>query len=254
MKHEYPENFARFYDLLYEELRDSVDKNFFMNHIQKCKGKVLEVGVGTGRFFREALNRGADIYGIDISESMLRVLKEKIKKDERHRVSLQNIVDFKFDFQFDLIVAPFRVIMHLPEKEEQLKALDNVYEHLKPGSEFVFDAFIPDLKILQEGIDEMTDFEGEYEPGKKLKRVVSNRADLVNQLIHMSFRLEWEEDDRIKQENWDVPLRFYFRYELEHLIERSRFESYKIYGDYEGHELDSNSKEFLVVCRKGNEC
>ena len=57
MKHEYPENFARFYDLLYEELRDSVDKNFFMNHIQKCKGKVLEVGVGTGRFFSPNYSR-----------------------------------------------------------------------------------------------------------------------------------------------------------------------------------------------------
>ena len=31
---------------------------------------------------------------------------------------------FTYDFKFDLIIAPFRVIMHLLDKEEQIKAIN----------------------------------------------------------------------------------------------------------------------------------
>jgi SAM-dependent methyltransferase len=251
MIYEYPENFARFYDVIYHHHRDSVDNEYFQNIIKQTKGKILEIGVGTGRLFVTALNQGADIYGLDISKSMLNVLLKKLPEDKHKRISLQNIIDFKSDFKFDLIIAPFRVIMHLLEKDEQIRAINNVYEHLENNGKFIFDAFIPDLNQLLNGINNYVDFEGEYEPGKKIKRIVSTRPDLINQLINIRFHLEWDEDNELKHEEWRVPLRFYFRYELEHLIERSRFERYKILGDYQGNVLNQKSKEFIIICQKG---
>jgi ubiquinone/menaquinone biosynthesis C-methylase UbiE len=120
MIYKYPENYARFYDQIYHFHRDSVDNEYFLDEISSLKGRILEVGVGTGRLFINSLNRGADIYGLDISESMLTILKKKLKKDQLERISLQNVIDFHFDFKFDLIIAPFRVMMHVLEKEEQL--------------------------------------------------------------------------------------------------------------------------------------
>lgn len=250
MSHEYPKNFARFYDTIYHHLRDGIDNDFHLNEIRNTKGKILEIGVGTGRFFTDALNTGADIYGIDISESMVNVLLGKLNKKEQHRISIQSITDFRFDFQFDLIIAPFRVMMHVLEKEEQLNALNNVYKHLAPGGRFIFDTFIPDLNQLITGLNNHTDFEGEYEPGKKLKRIVSTKPDLINQLINIHFRLEWDENNKTMFEDWNFQLRFFFRYELEHLIERSQFNHYKILGDYNGSELNEKSKEFIVICQK----
>lgn len=252
MNYKYPENFARFYDLVYHHVRDSVDGEYFLNEITSTKGKILEVGVGTGRLFLSALNSGADIYGLDISESMLNVLKKKLTKEQYNRISLQNIIDFNFDFKFDLIIAPFRVIMHLLEKEEQLKAINNVFDHLAENGRFIFDVFVPNPDYLKKGFDNYTDFEGEYEKGKKVKRVVSSFPDLINQIIQVNFHLEWDEDDKIKCDDWSVPMRFFFRYELEHLIERSKFKEYKIWGDYNGNDLNQESKEFIVVCMKNN--
>jgi SAM-dependent methyltransferase len=167
------------------------------------------------------LNTGADIYGLDISESMINILRSKIREDQQFRISNQNIIDFSFDFQFDLIIAPFRVIMHIIDKADQITALHNIYNHLRPKGRFIFDTFVPDLKQIIDGIDNITDFEGEYEPGKLLRRRVSTKPDLINQLINVEFDLEWEEDNRKMHEKWSLPLRFFFRYELEHLIERS---------------------------------
>lgn len=250
MIYEYPPNFARFYDVIYQQLRNSIDHTFFLNEIRQTQGRVLEIGVGTGRFFIDALNAGAEIYGIDISQSMLDVLKRKLDKNQHHRISRQNITEFDFDMQFELIIAPFRVFQHLLEKEEQLQALYNVYRHLKPGGKFIFDTFVPNLDLLIEEVDGVSDFEGEYAPGKMLKRIVSTKPDLISQLIHIHFRLEWEEGNTTKHEDWQLPFRFFFRYELEHLVERSEFDEYSILGDYEGNKLKPDSKEFIMVCKK----
>ncbi len=246
----YPESFARFYDIIYHTQRDGVDNEYFLNKIKKTKGRVLEAGVGTGRLFASALKSGADVYGLDISPNMIEVLKKKLDKDQQKRISLQNLIDFRYDFKFDLIIAPFRVIMHLADKNDQITAINNAYEHLNKGGRFIFDAFIPDLKQLLNGLNKVTDFEGEYAEGKKIWRVVSTVPDMMRQVIDVKFHLEWEEDNGIKQADWNTPLRFFFRYELEHLVERSRFESYSIAGDYNGNELNNASKDFIVTCTK----
>jgi ubiquinone/menaquinone biosynthesis C-methylase UbiE len=250
MTHLYPKNFARFYDTIYHQMRDGVDNAYFLNEIRHSKGKILEVGVGTGRLFTEAINQGADIYGIDISRHMIDVLSEKLEKEQRKRISLQNIIDFRFDFKFDLIIAPFRVIMHLLDKEQQIRALNNVFEQLNKNGRFIFDAFIPDMNQLIRGMENHTDFEGEYEKGKMLKRTVSTFPDLLNQIINITFKLEWDEDDKRKYDEWDLQLRYFFRYELEHLVERSRFSRYTILGDYQGNALNQASKDFILVCYK----
>ena len=248
--HDYPRHFARFYDIIYFAMRDPADKDFYLKQIAETKGKILEAGVGTGRLFKPALSEGADIYGIDTSKPMLEELYGKIDPADHHRISRQSIVDFRFDFRFDLVIAPFRVMSHVLKKDEQLKALNNVYDHLNPGGTFIFDAFVPDLRYIQKGFEHFVDFEDEDEWGNKVTRSVSTRPDLIRQIIETEFVLQWTEEGRTKQEKWAFPLRFFFRYELEHLVERSRFESYEIYGDFKGNPLNSKSKEFLVVCRK----
>jgi ubiquinone/menaquinone biosynthesis C-methylase UbiE len=250
MIYKYPKNFARFYDTIYHNMRDAVDNEYFQNEIQRSGGKILEIGVGTGRLFINALNQGADIHGLDISESMLEILYKKLQRDQHYRISQQNIINFSFDFKFNLIIAPFRVIMHLLNIEEQIKAIDNVYNHLNSNGRFIFDAFIPDLNQLIKGINNQMDFEGEYDSGQKIRRFVSTSPNLINQTIQVNFHLEWEEKNELKHDDWILPLRFFFRYELEHLLERTKFEKYKIYGDYKGSELNKESKDFIVICQK----
>lgn len=250
MAEEYPEYFARFYDLIYHQIRDGVDDIFYLRKIKNTKGKVLEVGTGTGRLLSRALESGADIYGIDISPSMLDFLKAKLPPEHTKRISLQNIVDFKTNTKFDLIIAPFRVFMHLTEKEDQLKALNNVYDHLNKDGQFIFDVFVPALKPLITGLDNVTDFEGEYEPGNRVKRIVSTNPDLINQIINITFRFEWNEGSSNYNQKWETPLRFFFRFELEHLIESSKFNKYHIAGDFQENDLNKDSKEFVIICTK----
>ncbi len=65
------------------------------------------------------------------------------------------------------------------------------------------------------------------------------------------FRLKWDECNGFKQANREVPLHYYFRYELEHLVVRSRFShNYRIFGDFQKNDLTNNSKNLVVECYK----
>lgn len=246
----YPESIARFYDVIYAHLR-TVDRDFFLNEILATRGPVLEVGVGTGRFFIDALSQGADIYGIDVNTTMLDQLRKKLDHAQHYRVFHQDARSLHLDRRFDLVVAPFRVFSHLVDVEDQLLALNSIYDHLNPGGRFIFDLYVPDLKILQNGIKGETDFDGEYAPGKKLKRVVSAEPDLVSQLNRVTMTLTWDEEGGQKTSVWQFLMRFFFRYELEHLVARSKLKLEHIYGDYEGHDLSSESRDFIVTCCRG---
>jgi SAM-dependent methyltransferase len=247
---EYPDFFARFYDLIYHQVRDSVDYTYFLSKIAAEKGKILEVGVGTGRLFTEGLRQGADLYGIDISASMIEKLLSKIPEHEHYRIKIGDAVRMKWDFKFNLIIAPFRVFSHILEIDDQLTLLNNIYYHLNHGGEFIFDLFVPDPHLLANGIENYTDFTGEYEPGKEIKRITSSKPDIVNQLLDVTMKFVWDEDGKPVEKEWQMKMRFYFRYELEHLISRSKLKLKTIYGDYAGNPLNSGSKDFILHCYK----
>ncbi len=246
----YPSCFARFYDLIYTKIRSDTDTGYFLRKIREARGKVLEVGVGTGRFFLEALKEGADIYGIDISPAMLEILKARIDKKNHYRVSQQDIRDFETGLRFGLILAPFRVFMHLIDAADQLTALNHVHDQLTKGGTFIFDLYIPDPGLLASGMNEVMDFEGEFEPGNIIHRYVTSHSDLINQVNHLSMRFDWNEGERKFSETWNSELRFFFRFELEYLIRQSKFTSYSIFGDYDETPLSAESKDFMVICRK----
>jgi SAM-dependent methyltransferase len=246
----YPACFARFYDLIYSSILTGIDSEYYLGKARETKGPVLEVGTGTGRFFIEALKSGADIYGIDISPSMIDILKGKIEPLHHSRVSIQDIINFNLEKKFDLIIAPFRVLMHLKNISDQILALEHVYDQLNNGGQFIFDLFVPNPQIIANGLNEIVDFEGEYQPGEKIKRIVSARYDLVNQINHLTMRFEWTEQGELYSGTWNTTMRLFFRYELEHLLSRSKFKETHIYGDFRESQLNEGSKEFVVVCRK----
>jgi SAM-dependent methyltransferase len=248
-KTDYPDFIARFYDTVYAHLR-TVDLDYFLRTILSTKGPVLEIGVGTGRFFIDALEKGADIYGVDLSETMLEQLRRKLDAKHHYRIFHQDARSLHLDKKFELIIAPFRVFSHLIEPEDQLLALNRIYDHLNPGGTFIFDLYVPDLGILLNGINEVIDFEGEYAPGKKLKRTVSAKSDLIRQVNAVTMTLTWDDNAGEHTESWQLPMRFFFRYELEHLVHRSKLSLKHVYGDYEEHDLGPESKDFIVVCER----
>jgi len=58
---------------------DAIQRSIVRSLVGRCTGQTwLEVGVGTGRFTEELSDTGADVLGVDISLSMLKVARKRL--------------------------------------------------------------------------------------------------------------------------------------------------------------------------------
>jgi SAM-dependent methyltransferase len=254
-EYKYNEATVRFYDIVYDQLaynerEGGARAKFYFEEIAKAKGPVLEAGFGTGKILVPALKSGADIYGIDLSELMYKRTEAKLAENELHRISLQDLRSFTLDKKFSLVVSPFRVFQHLITIEDQLKALGKIYEHLEEGGLFIFDLFCPALQRLHTEVNDLLEFEGEYEPGKYMRRYYSVKPDYMNQVQFVTFRYVWDENSKELSSEYPFPMRYFFRFEIEHLVTRAGFKIQHFYGGFDRSELGSSPKEFIIVCRK----
>jgi SAM-dependent methyltransferase len=251
MSEPYPDFVARFYDVVYAQVRDGVDNAYYLSQMGSARGPVLEIGAGTGRLLREALRRRVDAWGIDVSPVMVERCRAQLPPDTRERVTVADAVSMRLGRRFALAVAPFRVLSHVPAIEDQLRLLDAVHEHLVPGGTFVFDLYVPSLKLLLEGQPETCDFDGEWTPGRRLRRFVSSRpADLARQTNHVWMTFVWDEVEGEQRGDWEFDMRFFFRFEIEHLVARSKLRLSAIHGDFAEGPLDAESREYVIVCHR----
>ncbi len=247
----YNETVTRFYDAVYENFPNLITgMNFYLDEIKNSGGRVLEAGVGTGRIFLPAFNSGADIYGIDHSKNMLEVLKSKLPAKEHHRVWIDDIKHFDAGKPFSLVISPFRVFQHMLTIDDQLNALNSIYNVLEPGGRLIFDVFYPDLKRITHPVENVLEYDGEYIPGHKLQRYSTVDYDNMNQLLNITFKFIWDEDGMQKTDTFSTPLRYYFRYELENLVGRTKFKLENIYGSFNREPLGGKTNEQIVILRK----
>src|SRR5262245_50224648 len=111
------------------------------------EARVLELGCGTGRVLVPMSPYCDFIRGIDSSEAMLDVCRQKLAKEglspDKAAVQLGDITSLDLGETFDLITAPFRVMQNL-ETNDQLDGLfETIRRHLAPFGTAVLNAFNP---------------------------------------------------------------------------------------------------------------
>jgi SAM-dependent methyltransferase len=106
-------------------------------------GRILELGVGTGRLAIPLAAAGHAVTGVDASPEMLARL--------RVRPGAEGIQLLEADFitvdagqGYDLVLIAFSTLFLVPSQDEQLAVLANAYRHLRPGGYVVVEAFVPD--------------------------------------------------------------------------------------------------------------
>ena len=104
---------APIYDLVYDKLTEPAARAA-VNAAVACGPKVLEAGVGTGLSLGY-YPRHAEVYGVDLSEDMLRRAQDKVeKKGLSHVKSLQvmDVTRLGFpDETFDAVTAQFIITL-----------------------------------------------------------------------------------------------------------------------------------------------
>src|SRR5579884_2232808 len=113
-------------------------------------GKVLELGIGTGRIALPLAARGVSVDGIDLSEAMAARLREKAG-GERIEVTIGDFATTRVEGSFSLVYLVFNTIMNLTTQGDQVACFASVAAQLAPGGWFVVEVGVPQLRRLPPG-------------------------------------------------------------------------------------------------------
>jgi SAM-dependent methyltransferase len=106
-------------------------------------GRVLELGVGTGRLAAPMAVAGLDVVGIDSSAAML--ARIPFQPGGNHvTATCGDMVRDLPDGPFDACLVAYNTLFNLLDATEQQRCFEAVAERLRPGGSFVVEAIVPD--------------------------------------------------------------------------------------------------------------
>lgn len=228
---------SQYYDL--QPFPDDVA--FYENLISPNTVQMLELGCGTGRVLSRLAKRCRYIHGIDLSEAMLSICRQKLQEagvpKEKAYVEVGDITDFCLGRTFDFIIAPFRVIQNL-ETDDQVNGLFScIDKHLTPNGNCILNAFHPwPLEKLRRSLTTRAEeFNWEVTSGEvrlachhRIHHIDFARQVLYPELIYRSYK-----DSALENETtFNIIMRFYYPQQFEDLIVTRGFKILNRWGGY----------------------
>jgi SAM-dependent methyltransferase len=234
--------------MMTQDLQYVVDNHlrFYRSSLRDVNGSVLECACGTGLFLLALLATGHDMYGFDISKSMLATLRAKAAdmgiEDIDQRISVQTFESFSYAQQFEAIIIPTNTFLMLTTQEAQITALKNIYAHLSPTGKFLLDLRLAGMRELAESPFEI---QGRWytwthpETGHPIRQRVDGRFDFNNQLTLDQCFIEYEEE----QEEFPMTGRWIFKAEFQLLLRLAGFERWQCFSTPELDPLEIGTEE-----------
>ena len=240
--------------------RDRADVAFWVEAARAADGPVLELGCGTGRVLIPVARAGVEVVGLDSSAHMLDVCRAWLEREApevRARVELvrADMRAFTLDRCFALAILPFRPFQHLVTVEDQVSCLTAIRDHLLERGRVILDVFNPSLEALLRPAGEELGGEPEFTmpDGRRVERrhrIVSrdlaaqvNEVELIYYVTHPDGR-----EERLVHA---FPMRYLFRFELEHLLVRCGFQVERVLADFAGSPYGSRDPgELIFIARK----
>ncbi len=257
---------ARHYDLLMR----GVPYRMWVRYITELLGRldadfrfrrVLELACGTGTVALEFAQHGCDVVGVDISEDMVQVAREKAAKmgwAKKARFYPQDIAQLSLPSEppFDLAVCVFDSLNYITEPNRLAKVFVQTFLHVRGGGYFVFDLnseyALRENLFDQDNLDE--DFDERQGTGDEEKAIYyfwKSRYDETTRLcrVDMWFAVRDERGDwqRFKEVHWQ---RAYAIDEIKAMAEGAGWQWVKVLDAYSYHPPHDESERWYFVFRR----
>jgi len=244
----YSEKLVKYYDDLYHNKDYNIESKFIEDNT--ILNKVLDIGCGTGTHMEHLYKDGRIFVGIDISEEMLEVAKDKFRNHPGiylNHCSVEDIVESNFD----TIISMFNIVNHILDREDLELYFKSISELLSDGGTFIFDCFNSDVIVDEETRETFKQVVSSVEGGKYL---IKNKTDFDYDTGYMRmFNLVrvYHLDEEVDSFDYTLEHKIWLSDFLKELIEKYNMRVEKIVSnsDY-NNETSKKDLKITFVCKK----
>lgn len=247
------DTYARFYDWENARTLGRRDVRFWCDLTANIHGSVLELGCGTGRVTKPLVEAGARVVGVDLSRSMLRVARRRLRRLGDHdRWSLVegNICALPFAkrAQFGLVMAPYGVLQSLLSDKALSDALGEAARVLKKGGTLGVD-LVPDVPKWQ-AHSRRVSLRGRRGAGA-ITLIEAVRQDQRRRLTHFDQEFVERNGSRRRVYRFSLTFRTLSLRTMIRRVERAGFRVDAVLGGYRGEPMDEGADAWLILATRG---
>jgi SAM-dependent methyltransferase len=198
-------------------------------------GRVLELGIGTGRLALPLTRRGVQVHGIELSPAMVDQLRAQPGSDPID-VTIGDFATVQVGGPFRLVYLVRNTITNLTTEDEQVACFRNAAAHLEPGGCFVVECYLPRLQQLP--------------PGATLHVFASTPTHLGVEEYDLAAQIAvshhyWFLDGRL--ETFSSPHRYVWPSELDLMARLAGMELAERWGDWDRRRFTRDSRSHVSV-------
>ncbi|WP_195999344.1 class I SAM-dependent methyltransferase [Clostridium sp. 1001271B_151109_B4] len=239
--------FAKIYDELinedinYDEMVDCILRICDESNIEF--NDYLDIACGTGNVTVRIAKHFKNIYGVDLSEDMLREAFDKLKSERiKGKIICQDMTELSLNRKFDLITSVLDSTNYVTDIEGLKNYFKGVYEHLKDDGLFIFDvnSYYKLSEILGNNIYTYSEEDVFY----TWENVFED--DLLSMFLTF-FVKKGELYERFEEEHLE---RAYKESQLESILEELDFKVINKFDGYSNDNVQANSERIVYVVKK----
>jgi SAM-dependent methyltransferase len=167
----------------------------------------------------ELAKAGFFVTGLDLSEKMLEVYRNKVTNlpnDVQSKINtvIGNMANFQLNKKYSLIIAPFRAFQALTEEKDIKNCLNCIRNHLDDNGIFIINVFRP-YKLLDESWCSSENIQWERFDSKTetyvTKKDLREKIDTEKQIIYVKFIYEIKDKNGIIEKyTEELELKYYY--------------------------------------------
>lgn len=246
------DDYAEFYDWENSRTLGRRDVQFWQAVARRQRGRILELGCGTGRLLVPIARAGAKVIGIDRSEPMLERARRRVRlMGRRHRPSLVrgDIRALPFpSATFAAVIAPYGMLQSLLSDRDLRDTLREAARVLRRGALLGID-LVPDLATWQE-YGPRRRLSGRSKAGSQIALVESVKQDRRRRLTVFRERFTERRGRRVRERRFSLTFRTLPIRAMVSRVERAGFRVEALLGDYHGGPWDARAETWIVLARR----
>ena len=240
---------ASTWDLLRGDTSDWPDVPFYREVIDRAGQPVLDVGCATGRLLLDFLAAGVDIDGVDSSEDMLAICRDKAaSRGLRPRLYEQRMEQLDLPRRYRTILVPSSSFQLVIDRDLAVQAMRRFHAHLDEGGVLAMPF------MILEGAETPWRITAERvrpEDGAQVRRWSMSSVDLDDQLERDEDRIEILRDGSlIAAEERTQLVRWYTRSQAEALYLQAHFQDVQVLDGFTFKTAASDARLFTVLGRR----